>query len=132
MTKPSNMFMAKSTYASTRVTGISVQESDTDSSHFSFAIYVDPEDFCKAIDEIITSYNDNSAYYVFQDITIRAVRESDTVRITRDCSSVYITRGNMKVMYAGCIGSLIGMTKTIRKAINKRDNAFNAEMEGTQ
>ena len=78
MTTPSNMFMAKSTYASTRVTGISVRESDTDSSHFSFAIYVDPEDFCKAIDEIITSYNDNSAYYVFQDITI----PSDSYTIT--------------------------------------------------
>ena len=60
------------------------------------------------------------------------MRESDTVRITRDCSSVYITRGNMKVMYTGCIGSLIGMTKIIRKAINKRDTTFNVEMEETQ
>lgn len=122
-----NKFIVKSTYDGTTVAGLSKVGLDTDSSHFSFAIYVNEEEFCQGLDKLIANSLDNDKYHIPDEVIIHSSYVYDVTRLVRDCSSVHITRGNLKVMYSGHTGSLIGLTKVIRKAVKTRDDKFDKE-----
>lgn len=122
-----NKFIATSTYNGTTVAGLSDVVGDTSSSHFSFTIYVNEEEFCKALDELLDNYFSDEMYYVLDDKSIWALNPSNATRMVRDCGSIHITRGNFKVMYSGIPGALIGLTDVIRKAVKDRDDKHDKE-----
>lgn len=105
-------------------------QSDTDSTHFSFAVYdVDPEVFARVIDDFVTVSRDNENYQQVKFVELQSYNSSDTIRIQFDHGTVSITRGNLKVLFYGHIGILEGLPKAIRKAIVERDIKHEKEQD---
>lgn len=103
-------------------------QSDTDNTHFSFAVYdVDPEDFAKVIEDFVAASRDNENYQQVKFVELQSYRSSDTIRMQFDHSTVSITRGNLKVLFYGHISILEGLPKAIRKAIIERDTKHEKE-----
>lgn len=123
-----NKFIARSTYRGTFVAGLSDITMDDDSAHFSFAIYVDEEEFCQVLDNLIANRFDNEKYDILDEVVISSPYPYDTTRLVRNCDSIYISRGNLKIMYAGSIGSLNGLTDVIRKVVKDRDSKYDKEL----
>lgn len=97
--------------------------SDTDSTHFSFAVYgVEPEDFAKAIEELVKINSTSELHQAYKEIVLKVSNNYDTIRICMCYGNVSITRGNIKVLFYGHISALTGLPKTIRKAIQQRDS----------
>lgn len=95
---------------------------DTDSTHFSFAVYgVEPEDFAKAIDDFVIASENNESFRDSKFVELTTCQNSDTIRMQLNHGNVSITRGNLKVLFHGHVSILQGLPKAIRKAIVKRD-----------
>ena len=110
-------------YTSLAVAGFSTEytRSDSDNGHFSFIVYsIDPLLFAQAIDSCLEQRNQQETYYNVQEIVLKAPRSYDTIRIVRECTSLSITRGNMKVLFHGCVDVLSTLPKIIRKAVERR------------
>ena len=103
--------------------------SDTDNSHYSFAVFgVDPEDFSKAIEELFHKATDYPGNLNGEEIVLLGGRSCDTIRMTLDGTALAITRGNLKVMYHGYIGTLKGLPKVIRKAVKEHERKLEKEL----
>lgn len=91
---------------------------DTQESHFSFAVFgVEPEEFIKALEDLIRHRDDPETYRQFKEVTLNAVRAYDTIRMTRDCTTLAITRGNRTVLYCGSIDRLRGLPKVLKAGL---------------
>lgn len=91
---------------------------DTQESHFSFAIFgIEPEDFVKALEDMISHRDGPETYYQPKEVVLKATRVHDTIRMTLDCTSLAITRGNLKVLYYGSIDRLKGLPKALKKSL---------------
>ena len=91
---------------------------DTQESHFSFAVFgVEPEDFIKALEDMIQHRECHETYYQPKEVVLKATRVYDTIRMTLDCTSLAITRGNLKVLYHGSIDRLKGLPKALKKVL---------------
>lgn len=111
-------------YTSLAVVGYSTEHtrSDSDNGHFSFIVYsIDPLLFAQAIESCLEQRNQQETYFDTQEIVLKASRSYDTIRIVRECTSLSITRGNIKVLFYGCVDVLSTLPKIIRKAVEKRD-----------
>ena len=92
--------------------------SDTDNSHYSFAVFgVDPEDFSKSLEELCNKATEYPGNLKGEEVVLRCGRVCDTIRIVLDGTTLAITRGNLKVLYHGYVGTLKGLPKAIRKAV---------------
>jgi hypothetical protein len=99
---------------------------DTDSSHFSFAVYtIDPLEFAQALEDCLNASNDFNTYWDHQEIVLKASNPFDTIRIFRHCRALSITRGNIKVLFYADVGRLYGAASVIRKEVQK----YNARLE---
>ena len=88
---------------------------DTQESHFSFAVFgVEPEDFIKALEDMIQHRECHETYYQPKEVVLKATRVHDTIRMTLDCTSLAITRGNLKVLYHGSIDRVKGVPKALK------------------
>jgi hypothetical protein len=91
---------------------------DTQESHFSFAVFeVGPEDFIKALEDMIHHRERHETYYQPKEVVMKATRAHDTIRMTLDCASLAITRGNLKVLYHGSIDRLKGLPEALKKSL---------------
>lgn len=105
-------------------------QSDTNSTHFSFAVYdVDPEDFAKVIEDFVAAARDNENYQQVKFVELTSYQCSDTIRMQFDHGIVSITRGNLKVLFYGHISILEGLPKAIRKAVVERDTKHEKEQD---
>ena len=92
--------------------------SDTDISHYSFAVFgVDPEEFSKSLEELHKKATEYPGNLKGEEVVLRCGRMSDTIRMTLDGTTLAITRGNLKVLFFGYVGTLKGLPKVIRKAV---------------
>lgn len=97
-------------------------QSDTDSTHFSFAVYgVEPEDFANVIDDFVVAALSHELSDKTKFVELKAVNSYDTIRMQFDYGNVSITRGNLKVLFHGHVSILQGLPKAIRKAVVKRE-----------
>lgn len=124
--KPSFKHIVYCTYYNFVCAGIKAghpaHQSDTDSTHFSFAVYgVQPEDFANAIEELVKINSSHELYEEYKEIVLKVPNNYDTIRICMYSGNVSITRGNLKVLFYGHISALSGLPKAIRKAIQQRD-----------
>ena len=91
---------------------------DTQEGHFCFAVFeVEPEDFIKALEDMIQHRECQEKYYQPKEIVLKATRAHDTIRMTLDCISLAITRGNLKVLYHGSIDRLKGLPKALKESL---------------
>ena len=91
---------------------------DTQESHFSFAVFgIEPEDFVKALEDMIQHRECHETYYQPKEVVLKATRVHDTIRMTLDCTSLAITRGNLKVLYHGSIDRLKGLPKALKMSL---------------
>ena len=103
--------------------------SDTDNSHYSFAVFgVDPEDFSKSLEELYNKATEYTGNLKGEEVVLRSGRMCDTVRMTLDGTTLAITRGNLKVLYHGYVGTLSGLPKAIRKAVQVRERELDKEL----
>ena len=103
--------------------------SDTDNSHYSFAVFgIDPEDFSKTLEELFHKATDYPGILKGEDVVLRSGRMCDTIRMTLDGTTIAITRGNLKVLYHGYVGSLKGLPKVIRKAVKEHERKLEKEL----
>ena len=103
--------------------------SDTDDSHYSFAVYgVDPEDFSKSLEELYSKATEYPGNIKGEEVVLRSGRMCDTIRMTLDGTILVITRGNLKVMYHGYVGTLSGLPKVIRKAVQVWERKLDKEL----
>ena len=91
---------------------------DTQESHFSFAVFgIEPEEFIKALEDMIQHRECHETYYQPKEVVLKARRAYDTIRMTLDCASLAITRGNLKVLYHGSIDRLKGLPNALKKSL---------------
>ena len=91
---------------------------DTQESHFSFAVFgVEPEEFIKALEDMIQHRECYETYYQHKEVVLKATRAHDTIRMTLDCASLAITRGNLKVLSYGSIDRLKGLPQALTKVL---------------
>ena len=103
--------------------------SDTDNSHYSFAVYgVDPEDFSKSLEELYNKATEYPGNLKGEEVVLRSGRMCDTIRMTLDGTTLAITRGNLKVLYHGYVGTLSGLPKVIRKAVQVWERKLDKEL----
>ena len=102
--------------------------SDTDNSHYSFAVFgVDPEDFSKSLEELCNKATEYPGILKGEEVVLRCGRVCDTIRIVLDGTTLAITRGNLKVLYHGYVGTLKGLPKAIRKAVQVLERKLEKE-----
>ena len=102
--------------------------SDTQCSHFSFAIFgQDPEEVLKAIESVIEERNDHDKYHKEQELVLGY--GTDKLRIVRQQAQVSISRGNLKILYYGSVDRLYGLPAVLRKAIDKYNKRCEKELE---
>lgn len=103
--------------------------SDTDNSHYSFAVFgVDPEDFSKSLEELYNKATEYPGNLRGEEVVLRSGRMCDTIRMTLDGTTLAITRGNLRVLYHGYVGTLSGLTKVIRKAVQVWERKLDKEL----
>ena len=103
--------------------------SDTDNSHYSFAVFgVDPEDFSKSLEELFHKATEYPGNLKGEEVVLRSGRMCDTIRMTLDGTILAITRGNLKVLYHGYVGTLSGLPKVIRKAVQVWERKLDKEL----
>ena len=103
--------------------------SDTDNSHYSFAVFgVDPEDFSKSLEELYNKATEYPGILKGEEVVLRSGKMCDTIRMTLDGTTLAITRGNLKVLYHGYVGTLSGLPKAIRKAVQVRERKLDKEL----
>lgn len=103
--------------------------SDTDNSHYSFAVFdVDPEDFSKSLEELYNKATEYPGNLKGEEVVLRSGRMCDTIRMTLDGTTLAITRGNLKVLYHGYVGTLSGLPKAIRKAVQVWERKLDKEL----
>ena len=109
--------------------GNNVWVADTNDSHYSFAVFgIDPEEFAKAIEDMLHIYEERSLPSEYKEIVLQSSRMCNTLRITLSGNSLAITRGNLKVLYHGYVGALIGLPKAIRKAVKDYERKLEKEL----
>ena len=102
--------------------------SDTNDFHYSFAVFgVDPEDFSKALEELLRQATEYPVDTKIEEIVLQSGRMCDTIRMTLDGTILAITRGNLKVLYHGYVGTLKGLPKVIRKAAQNWERKLEKE-----
>lgn len=102
--------------------------SDTDNSHYSFAVFgVDPEEFSKSLEELCNKATEYPGNLKGEEVVLRCGRMCDTIRMTLDGTTLSITRGNLKVLYHGYVGTLKGLPKAIRKAVQVLERKLEKE-----
>ena len=103
--------------------------SDTDNSHYSFAVFgVDPEDFSKSLEELYNKATEYPGNLNGEEVVLRSGKMCDTIRMTLDGTTLAITRGNLKVLYHGYVGTLKGLPKAIRKAVQVWERKLDKEL----
>ena len=108
--------------------GNKIWVTDTNDSHYSFAVFsIDPEEFAKAIEDILHNYEERSLPGEYEEIVLQSSRSCNTLRITLGRNCLAITRGNLKVLYHGYVGALIGLPKAIRKAVKEYERKLEKE-----
>ena len=96
---------------------------DTDESHFSFAVYsIDPVRFADALQKCIDNRASHQSYWTQDWIELKSSLPHDTIRFQRDNATLSITRGNLKVLYIGCIDVLHGLPDAIYKEYKKYES----------
>ena len=102
---------------------------DTDNSHYSFAVFgVDPEDFSKSLEELYYKATEYPGILKGEEVVLRSGKMCDTIRMTLDGTTLAITRGNLRVLYHGYVGTLSGLPKAIRKAVQVRERKLDKEL----
>ena len=102
--------------------------SDTDNCHYSFAVFgVDPEEFSKSLEELCNKATEYPGNLKGEEVVLRCGRVCDTIRIVLDGTTLAITRGNLKVLYHGYVGTLKGLPKAIRKAVQVLERKLEKE-----
>ena len=103
--------------------------SDTDNSHYSFAVFgVDPEDFSKSLEELYNKATEYPGNLKGEEVVLRSGVMCDTIRMTLDGTTLAITRGNLRVLYHGYVGTLSGLPKVIRKAVQVWERKLEKEL----
>ena len=103
--------------------------SDTDNSHYSFAVFgVDPEDFSKSLEELYSKATEYPGILNGEGVVLLGGRSCDTIRMTLEGTILAITRGNLKVLYHGYVGTLKGLPKVIRKAVKEYERKLEKEI----
>ena len=103
--------------------------SDTDNSHYSFAVFgVDPEKFSKSLEELFHKATEYPGNLKGEEVILPSGRMCDTIRMTLDGTTLAITRGNLKVLYLGYVGTLSGLPKALRKAVQIWERKLDKEL----